>query len=278
MILVRREARSLHYTAVIGMLAALHGCGGPETPSSAAVEDHGEVHWAYAGDEGPEHWGSLAPEFALCAAGREQSPIDLSGATPLTREPFERARGDLAVELRHRATVLDLLDNGHTIQVTPVAEIGMFIDGVRFGLAQYHFHAPSEHTIDGRRFPLEAHFVMSNADGELAVLGILYEEGEHAPAFDLIIANLPQSTGEARHLEDLDLDIEELKPIPGRVYAYRGSLTTPPCTEGVRWFVGAEPETLSAPQLEALASHLPENARPLQPRGNRDVFLIATDH
>jgi carbonic anhydrase len=257
------------------MLAALHGCGEAEPPDAAA-EDHGEVHWAYNGDEGPEHWAELAPEFSACADGREQSPIDLSDATPVTGEQFERASGDFAVELQHRATVLDLIDNGHTIQVTPLADIGMMIDGVRYGLAQYHFHAPSEHAIDGRRFPLEAHFVMSNADGELAVLGMLYEEGEHAREFDLIIASLPQSDGEARHLEDLDLDLEELKPIPERVYAYRGSLTTPPCSEGVRWFVGADPETMSAGQLEVLSLHLHDNARPLQPRGGRELFLVNT--
>lgn len=270
----RREAGSLHLTVVIGMLAALQGCSGAESPSHTAAEGHGKVHWEYTGDEGPEHWAELAPEFSACADGREQSPIDLSGATAVTGGQFERAHGNFAVELRHRATVLDLLDNGHTIQVTPVAEIGMMVGGVRFGLAQYHFHAPSEHAIDGRRFPLEAHFVMSNAAGELAVLGILYEEGEHAPAFDLIIGYLPQSADQGRHLEDLDLDVEELKQIPERVYAYRGSMTTPPCSEGVRWFVGAEPETLSAGQLEALTSHLHDNARPLQPRGDRELRLV----
>lgn len=272
---VRHAARSLHCAAFVGMLAALHGCGGAEPPH-ASVEGHDEVHWAYKGDEGPEHWAELAPEFSACADGREQSPIDLSGATLVTGEQFERARGDFAVELRHRATVLDLIDNGHTIQVTPLADIGMMIDGVRYGLAQYHFHAPSEHAIEGRRFPLEAHFVMSNADGELAVLGMLYEEGEYAPEFDLIIANLPQSDGDARHLGDLDLDLEELKPIPERVFAYRGSLTTPPCSEGVRWFVGAEPETMSPGQLEALSSHLHDNARPLQARGDRELFFVTT--
>ena len=270
----RREARSLQLTVVIGMLAALQGCGGPEPSSHTAAEGQGEMHWGYTGDESPEHWAELAPEFSACADGREQSPIDLSGAMPFTGEQFERVHGGFALEMQHRATVLDLFDNGHTIQVTPVAEIGMMIEGVRFGLAQYHFHAPSEHAIDGRRFPLEAHFVMSNAAGELAVLGILYEEGEHAPAFDLIIGNLPQSADEGRHLEGLELEVEELKQIPERVYAYRGSLTTPPCSEGVRWFVGAEPEALSAGQLEALTSHLHDNARPLQPRGDRELLLV----
>ena len=173
--------------------------------------------------------------------------------------------------------MLDLIDNGHTIQVTSDALLSMWLDDERFELVQFHFHAPSEHTLAGRRFPLESHFVMSNGNGDLAVLGVLYDEGEHDPALDPILAALPDAPGDERHLEDLDLDVEALKPLPHRYFRYQGSLTTPPCSEGVQWIVVAEPEAMSKSQIEALASHLHHNNRPLQPRNGRDLVLIGPE-
>ena len=270
--------------AAVAASAAIAACGGAESPQVAEEpvahdeEPHGAVHWGYEGAEGPGHWAELSPEFAVCASGREQSPIDLADASEVTGVQFERVIGELIVDFDQRSEILDLIDNGHTIQVTPDADVGLLIQGVRFGLAQFHFHSPSEHAIEGVRYPLEAHFVMSNAAGELAVLGVLYEEGKHDPAFDLIMGNLPGEAGDARHLEDLELDVAALKPLPDVFYAYRGSLTTPPCSEGVRWFVIAEPEELSAAQLEAITSHLHDNARPLQPLNERELLRVtATD-
>jgi carbonic anhydrase len=270
--------------AAIAACAVIAACSGSESPQVAeepAVHDeakHEAVHWGYEGAAGPGHWAELSAEFAACAGGREQSPIDLTNASEVTGVQFGRVIGELIVNFDRRSEILELIDNGHTIQVTPDAEVGIVIEGVRFGLAQFHFHAPSEHLIEGVRYPLEAHFVMSNAAGELAVLGILYEEGEHDPAFDVIMANLPVDMGDARHIEDLELDIETLKPLPDVFYAYSGSLTTPPCSEGVRWFVIAEPEELSAAQIEAITSHLYDNARPLQPLNERKLLRVtATD-
>ena len=270
--------------AAVAACAAIAACGAADSPEVAeepAAHDeakHEAVHWGYEGAEGPAHWAELSPEFAACASGREQSPIDLTGASEVTGVQFERVIGELIVDFDRRSEILDLIDNGHTIQVTPDADVGLVIEGVRFGLAQFHFHSPSEHAIEGVRYPLEAHFVMSNAEGDLAVLGVLYEEGEHDPAFDLILGNLPGEEGDARHLEGLELDIAALKPLPAAFYAYYGSLTTPPCSEGVRWFVIAEPEELSAAQIEAITSHLHDNARPLQPLNERELLRVtATD-
>lgn len=268
--------------AAVAACAAIAACGGAESPEVAeepAAHDespHGVVHWGYEGAEGPGHWAELSAEFAACASGREQSPIDLTNASEVTGVQFERVIGELIVDFEQRSKILDLIDNGHTIQVTPDADVGVLIEGVRFGLAQFHFHSPSEHAIEGVRYPLEAHFVMSNAEGELAVLGVLYEEGEHDPAFDLIMGNLPGEVGDARHLENLELDVAALKPLPGVFYAYSGSLTTPPCSEGVRWFVIAEPEELSAAQIGAITSHLHGNARPLQPLNERKLLRVTT--
>jgi carbonic anhydrase len=270
-----------HWLATVAC-AAVVGCGAPDSPEAPEEvahhdETHGEVHWGYEGAEGPEHWADLSPEFSVCASGREQSPIDLSGATSVSGEQFDRLVGEVVVSADQRAEVLDLINNTHTIQVTPGVDAAIVIDGVRFGIAQYHFHAPSEHALDGKRYPLEAHFVTSNADGELAVLGVVYEVGEAAPEFDVIVSNLPSGAGEERHLEKLALHAEKLRPMQKTFYAYRGSLTTPPCSEGVRWFVFAEPEQLSSEQLDAIAALLPDNARPLQPLNERELLLVTSE-
>lgn len=276
-------ATDVRYWLATVACAAVVGCGAPDSPEApeedAAHHDetHGAVHWGYEGDEGPEHWADLSPEFSVCASGREQSPIDLSGATSVSGEQIDRLVGEVVVTADQRAEVMDIVNNAHTIQVTPDVDVAIVIDGIRFGLAQYHFHAPSEHAIAGQRYPLEAHFVTSNADGELAVLGVLYEAGEHEPGFDVIVSNLPRGEGEERHLENVEVDIEELRPLQETFYAYSGSLTTPPCSEGVRWFVFAEPEQLSSEQLDAIAALLPDNARPLQPLNERELLLVTTE-
>jgi len=269
--------------AAVAASAAIAACGGAESPEVAeepAAHDEaarGAVHWGYEGAEGPEHWAGLSPDFSVCASGREQSPIDLSGAEEVSGTQLEHLIGEVIVNFDRRSEILDLIDNGHTIQVTPDAEFGLMIDGTRFALAQFHFHSPSEHAIEGVHYPLEAHFVMSNSEGQLAVLGVLYKEGEHDPAFDLIVSNLPDNVGDARHLENLELDIGALRPLPDVFYEYAGSLTTPPCTENVRWFVIAEPEELSADQIEAISSHLHDNARPLQPLNERELLRVTAE-
>jgi carbonic anhydrase len=144
-----------------------------------------------------------------------------------------------------------------------------------FELEQYHFHAPSEHTVDGRRFPMEMHLVHQAADGEFAVLGVLIDEGAHNAAFDPVFSRLPRRLGERVHLEHVQVDIDDLLPSARHVYRYRGSLTTPPCSEGVRWFVGAQPVELSAGQIETFTSIIHGNNRPLQSRGSREVTLDA---
>jgi carbonic anhydrase len=169
---------------------------------------------------------------------------------------------------------MDLIDNGHTIQVTNDVPRSLDLDGEHFELVQYHFHAPSEHTIDGKHAPLEVHFVHKSNAGNLAVIGVLTEEGEHDPLWDPILAALPDGPGDERHLEGLELDIEELQPLPLRYFRYEGSLTTPPCTEGVHWIVMAEPRHVSPEQIQAITSHLLENNRPTQPLGNREISLI----
>ena len=169
---------------------------------------------------------------------------------------------------------MDLVDNGHTIQITNDAPLSIELGGTLYELAQYHFHAPSEHTIDGAHAPLEVHFVHKSAAGELAVLGLLVEEGAHAAICDAVLTEFPDKPGDKRHVENLDLDMNDLRPLPQHYYRYEGSLTTPPCSEGVHWVVVAEKRQISAEQMATVVSHLHKNNRPVQSLGERQIGLV----
>jgi carbonic anhydrase len=167
------------------------------------------------------------------------------------------------------------VDNGHTIQVTNDVPMALDMGGVHYELVQFHFHAPSEHTIDGEHAPLEVHLVHKSAEGRLAVIGVLIEEGDYDVLWDPIIGSLPEGPGDDRHLEGLELDPEEFQPLPERYYRYRGSLTTPPCSEGVEWIVMADKRQISPAQMASIVSHLHDNNRPVQPLGARTINLVS---
>lgn len=276
-----RYLRSSALSAVVLLVfMTLSSCGpgshhDAETVVEAEHETDGEAHWGYSGEKGPEHWGDLSENFALCRDGVEQSPIDLTGAVAATKTGIERRIGETTLTLEQRARVMDLVDNGHTIQVTNDVPMALDMDGVHYELVQFHFHAPSEHTIDGEHAPLEVHLVHKSAGGELAVIGVLVEEGEHDVLWDPIIGNLPDSQGDDRRLENLDLDMNELRPLPKIYYRYQGSLTTPPCSEGVQWIVMAEKRQISSGQMAEMVSHLHDNNRPVQPLGARTISLVS---
>lgn len=248
----------------------------PGEPRAPVASDHAaeEVHWGYEGESGPEHWAKLGSGFAICGEGKQQSPIDLTDASIVAGAELERQLGSSVLTAGQRAKVMDLIDNGHTIQVTNDVPATLDLDGERFRLVQYHFHAPSEHTIDGQHAPLEVHFVHKSKAGNLAVFGVLAEEGAHDPIWDPVFSALPSKPGDKRHIEGLELEIEELQLLPQRYFRYNGSLTTPPCSEGVRWVVMAERRQLSPEQLEAITSRLHDNNRPVQPLGERELTLI----
>jgi carbonic anhydrase len=234
-----------------------------------------EAHWGYEGPQAPEQWANLDPEYALCGNGTEQSPIDLTDAQPIEDIGLERRLGEKVLTVDQRAQTMDIIDNGHTIQVTLNVPMSMQIDETVFEHVQSHFHSPSEHTIDGKHAPLEIHFVHKSAAGKLAVLSVLTESGEHNVVIEPIIAALPDGSGDQRHLEGLDIDTNELRPLPKSYYRYRGSLTTPPCSEGVEWIVAAEKREISAGQMAAIVSHLNNNNRPVQPLGEREIGLVS---
>jgi carbonic anhydrase len=228
-------------------------------------------HWSYEGADDPSHWAELSPEFASCGTGHQQSPIDLvtSEPTPVgAGGGFEAARFDRAGS----STVpVDIVNNGHTIQVDTVGSSVLVIGNDRYLLQQFHFHTPSEHTIDGRSYPLEAHFVHKTAGGKLAVIGLLFEQGAENPALAPYWSHLPNSAGPAVDLGRGGVDIRKVLPARYDAYRYAGSLTTPPCSEGVNWLVLKDHATASAAQIEAFRALMRHDNRPIQPRNGRAI-------
>ena len=226
---------------------------------------YAQPHWGYEGEHGPEHWGSLDPGFAVCSNGREQSPIDLTGA---------EQEGLSEIIFEYAPSPISILNNGHTIQVDYQAGSGIVLDGTRYGLVQFHFHHRSEHTVDGADFPLEMHLVHADADGALAVVGVLVEEGGANEALAPVFRQMPGEAGPAAMVEGT---VDAAALLPGRrtTWRYAGSLTTPPCSEGVSWLVMTEPVTASRGQIEAFKALFPVNNRPVQPLNGRRLVTDA---
>ena len=230
--------------------------------SLAAQPPQHAPHWEYTGDAGPAHWSTLAPEFAACA-GRNQSPIDLDNFIEAELPP---------IAFDYKAGGHDVVNNGHTIQVNYDAGSSISIDDDTFALKQFHFHAPSENHIDGKSFPIEAHFVHADAKGDLAVVAVMFEQGDNNPALDTLWARLPGKEGDPQALSP-EIAAAELLPGNRDYYRYEGSLTTPPCSEGVRWLVLKHPVPVSAEQIGKLTKALGHpNNRPVQPVGARVVL------
>jgi carbonic anhydrase len=259
-------------------ICACGGTGHPAQEHSAGHEPapggHGPrtAHWDY-GEDGPSRWAELSPDYALCAEGSSQSPIDLAipelGEPGLARIQIKMTAGVLAFN-EH---VEDIVDNGHSIQVSFDDSSVIDLEGVEYELEQFHFHTPSEHTVNGTRFPMEMHFVHQSASGQFLVAGVFIDEGEHNRAFDHLVSNLP-GRGESRHVEKIETSLEEMAPGGALAYRYIGSLTTPPCLEEVTWLISHQPLEMSGKQLESFASRMGHNARPIQPVNGRVLSAI----
>ena len=226
----------------------------------AARAAENAIHWTYEGEEGPAHWGDVSPEYAVCSSGTMQSPVDLAGAG---------ASGALAISLNYEPVPLTIFNNGHTIQLNAEGGGTFGENGVDYDLVQIHFHAPSEHVIAGEHFPLEAHFVHRSEGGALSVMGVFIAEGTGNPELAKLLQHLPESAGSPMTFSDTMVDLDGLLPASHALYRYMGSLTTPPCSEGVHWHVLSVPVTASAEQIARLSDVLHMNARPIQPLGSR---------
>ena len=220
-------------------------------------------HWTYEGEEGPSHWEELDQTYAACGAGKSQSPIDVAN-------PSEQ---DLTnISFRYEPSEVNILNNGHTVQVNYDAGSYIELDNVRYDVVQFHYHAPSEHTIDGESFPAELHIVHKSADGNLAVVGILLKEGTENVAYQPFISNLPAEKTDPKDA-GVKIDAIDLLPSVQTTFRYSGSLTTPPCTEGVNWLLMTTPVELSMQQLTALDSLFESgNNRPVQPMNERTLI------
>ena len=243
----------------------------PASAKKSAIPAPKTPHWAYGAEHGPEEWGSLCPEFSTCGTGRSQSPIDISGAAKAALPALATAYLPAELRIVHHEHQADVVNNGHTVQVNYPGGSTLSVDGQTFSLLQYHFHSPSEHTLDGKHFPMEMHLVHKSADGKLAVIGAFVAEGAANAAFEPVWANLPKEKGVEVHLEHVEVDVDALLPEDRTTFRYDGSLTTPPCSEGVKWFVLANPVALSSKQIAAFRAVVQDNNRPTQPLNGRKI-------
>ena len=189
---------------------------------------HDKAHWSYEGETGPLHWGDLKPEFAGCSTGKSQTPIDLSGA-------YKTQLGSLKYSYSDQP--LSLVYNGHTIQINLKAGGSLIIDGQKFELLQYHFHTPSEHVLNGKHYPMEMHFVHIDSNKEPGVIGLFFTEGNKNIELQKILDNAPKEINAEKHVSSVTVNPSAFFPYKMEYYHYFGSLTTPPCTEGVSWIV-----------------------------------------
>ncbi|MBI2751681.1 MAG: carbonic anhydrase family protein [Burkholderiales bacterium] len=241
---------------------------------AAAVEGHaettataghgGDVHWSYEGEGGPQAWGKLKPDFNVCAIGKRQSPINIEDGHTL-QGPAE------PVQFAYVPSNATVVNNGHTIQVDVQGDNSITVRGSNYRLLQFHFHTPSEEQINFKRFPMVAHLVHKNNEGQLAVIAVLLDEGASNPVIDKVWTYMPLDANDRVRMPAGLLNLSELLPTDQRYYQFMGSLTTPPCTEGVLWMVMKQPVTISKAQYKLFTQLYPANARPVQPLNGRPV-------
>ncbi len=222
------------------------------------------VCWGYEVENGPDVWARLNPEYQLCSAGIHQSPIDIVNPTPTKLPP---------ITFNYQPTSLNIRNTGNTIEVAYQEGSWIEVDGIKYHLLQFHFHAPSEHTVKGNLSDMEMHLVHESENGTLAVIGVLIKSGRINTAFNPFWNYLPSGLGEPKRIEDVILNAYDLLPTKKQTYRYNGSLTTPPCSEGVKWFVLTTPIEMSQSQIAAFKSIMSGNNRPVQPLNGRELLV-----
>ncbi len=253
------------------------------TPHSGGG-DHA-VHWGYSGAAGPSNWGELEAKYILCKSGKRQSPVDLRMAQEQDLYPLR---------FHYSAVPLQVVNNGHTLQANysdktsndsvtiggksyPLKSKTVFgselmLGDVPYKLLQFHFHTPSEHAQEGERHAMEVHLVHKNADGNLAVVGVFLQRGRHNATLQKVIDNVSGNVGDVAVAQGITLNATELLPADRSFYHYSGSLTTPPCSENVNWFVMKTSIEVSDQQVSQFARLIGENARPLQEINWRTLY------
>lgn len=235
----------------------------PFTFASTTIAGDNKIHWSYHGEHGAEHWGEMAG-FETCKIGKVQSPVNINTKSVKKGTPNP-------IKFNYNSSQAQIINNGHTIQVNIPEGQTIEVNGKSYQLLQFHFHAPSEEGFDKKRFPMVAHLVHKSDDGQLAVVAVLMQSGAHNGIFKRIFDELPKTEHEKAYLAKLNLDL--ILPEDREYYKFEGSLTTPPCTEGVKWHVLKKPIELSSAQIKAFQKLYPMNARPLQPLNEREIIL-----
>jgi carbonic anhydrase len=244
--------------------ALLFAAGTIATPVTLVAQ--WKTPWDYTGPRGAEHWSALDPAYALCNTGKQQSPIDISGARRADLPPLRFEN--------HSAPLDHLINNGHTIRVdySPSGS-GDFlvVGGKRYQLTQFHFHHPSEELVDGKRYEMEAHLMYAAADGGIAGVAVFLKRGKAEPTVQKLWDDMPFVVGKEKNVSGVGVNPGEMLPSNTAYYRYVGSLTAPPCTEGVVWYVLKNPVEVSAAQIAAFAKLYANDARPPMPLNGRVV-------
>ncbi len=220
-------------------------------------DEHNQSHWDYRGIEGPEHWGMLSKEYKTCETGSKQSPIDI--------QTQELSHHQENLEFHYKISELHEMNNGHTIQISHKSGCKVDLNKRAYKLRQFHFHEPSEHHIDGKTFPMEMHFVHQDETGHILVIAVMMEVGPEHPILKTIWKWLPDQI-EKETSVPMTSNLREILPASTEHFSYAGSLTTPPCSEGVQWIVLTEPIKVSEQSLKKFSAIIGNNARPIQPR------------
>lgn len=225
----------------------------------------GEHHWSYSGDTGPAHWAAVEADYGACGLGKLQSPIDIRDSVA--------TKGALpAIAFDYKPSALKIIDNGHTIQVNYAPGSFITVEGKRYELVQFHFHKPSEEKINGKHADMVAHLVHKDGDGNLAVVAVLLKSGQPNRLVETLWKNLPRQKEKEVAVESVEVNAADLLPANRTAYyTFAGSLTTPPCSEGVTWFVMKSPSSVSSGEVARFAQLYPMNARPTQPLNGREI-------
>lgn len=230
---------------------------------SKDADDDKDIKWGYQAKEGPEFWSELSPHYSLCQSGQNQSPIDIKEAITATPKKLK---------VFQRFPINEFYNNHGVLEASFKRGNMVVIDKVMYQMKSVQFHAPSEHSIDGQSYPMEAQFLLREAKGRLAMMAVMFEEGASNPALSKLWKQMPKSNSKKRKLKS-KVSASELLPIQKRYYRFSGSLTMPPCTEGVIWLVMKSPMSASDKQLKKLKKTIKhDNNRPLQPLNGRMVI------
>jgi carbonic anhydrase len=244
-------------------LAAIISCVLVLAATGAGQEHHPEQTWDYGESKGPSHWGDLKPEFAPCKNGHRQSPIDI-------RNPH---KADLPpIEFDYKASPLHIIDNGHAVMINYGTGSFITVGKNKYALKQFHFHRPSEETINGKGYEMVVHLVHADQKGNLAVIAVLLQKGEDNPLVRELWSDLPKEKEREEDLDSVQIDVAGLLPVERGYYTYQGSLTTPPCSENVTWFVLKHPVTVSAAEIQQFSKLYRHDVRPRQPSYGRIVL------